>query len=165
MQGVGTHRTCTTQNCLVNLIVVSKTDGTDYREGTRRSVEPTGGTQVAGSEKYVTQQEAADLADVSYDTIRRWRAAEKFPNARHRQDCNATWEIPLSDLVAVGLTVANLPDRDVHERLGRTPLERELRETRGRLVHAEAHIKMLEAINKSHAGEIDFIRKLVKAAA
>ena len=69
------------------------------------------------------------------------------------------------DLVAVGLTVANLPDRDVHERLGRTPLERELRETRGRLVHAEAHIKMLEAINKSHAGEIDFIRKLVKAAA
>lgn len=121
---------------------------------------------MASSEKYVTQQEAADLAGVSYDTIRRWRAAGKFPSARQRQDdLNGTWEIAFSDLVATGRCSSQTTEADVNERIGRTALERQLREMREQLVHAHARINSLEEISERQKSEVDFLRKLVKTAA
>lgn len=121
---------------------------------------------MAYGEKYVTQQEAVELAGVSYDTIRRRRGDGQFPNARRRDgDLNGTWEIPLGDLVASGLCAATMAEVDIKESLGRAALERELREKRDELARALARISSLEAVSESQASEIAFLRKLLSKAA
>src|SRR5690606_31986455 len=76
------------------------------------------------TEQYFTQQEAAELAGKSLDTIKRRRKDGKLPNARQRDDVHRTWEIPYSDLVTAGLVDAGAHSaRDIDEQLGlsRTP--------------------------------------------
>ena len=61
--------------------------------GLRRSME-------RAEDAFVTQREAAELCQVSRDTIVRARQAGRFPHARFERH---TWTIPTADLAAAGL--------------------------------------------------------------
>lgn len=64
--------------------------------GLRRSME----RAEAALDAFVTQREAAELCQVSRDTIVRARQAGRFPHARFERH---TWTIPTADLAAAGL--------------------------------------------------------------
>jgi hypothetical protein len=61
---------------------------------------------MGGDDRFITQHEAARLAGVSYDSIRRARKAGQLPSARQRHSDSA-WLISTHDLVDAGLVGAS----------------------------------------------------------
>lgn len=58
----------------------------------------------SSAERYLTLTDAATLCKTSVDTLKRRLKSGALPGARQRPgDARATWELPLSSLVAAGL--------------------------------------------------------------
>lgn len=93
-------------------------------------------------QQYLTQQEAADLAEKSVYTIKRHRKKGAFPGARQRHDGLGTWEIPYDDLVTAGLVDAGAQTAEqVTEHVGLARTTRRVVELTERLQAAERDAK------------------------
>jgi hypothetical protein len=111
--------------------------------------------------EYVDQRRAAQLCGSSYDRIRRSRQAGAYPNARVRPgDDRQTWEIPVSDLIAVGHyePPAGLSAR---EAVLAVVAGEELAETREQLDALRVRYEVQAAELDRANDEIAFLRKLV----
>lgn len=118
---------------------------------------PAAGTkqpQPAGA--WVTQQEAAALCGLSYDTIRRRRRNGRLPRSRERADGSV--ELPVADLVAAGLLDPTAAGADVGEIATRSRAERDLTAARQDLAVLAA--KLDAAIERAERAE-DLLRSLI----
>lgn len=68
---------------------------------------------------WLTISEVSATTRLSRDTIKRALIAGRFPNARRRDDVNATWEIPVADLTEAGYRLH--PPADTPETAVSTP--------------------------------------------
>lgn len=96
-------------------------------------------------------RQAAELASVSVDTIKRRLRAGDLPHARQLDDPARTWVVPLGDLVAAGFTIT--PTNSIQAPA--PPLE--LRQTRPGASLPETRLAVAEAVQKVHA---DYARTL-----
>jgi len=89
------------------------------------------------SETYLNASQASQRTGVSLPTMRKWLAAERFPNATQTAKGKVkVWQIPLTDLVAEGLL-------DKVSSLSKTATDSEKSETR--VTALETRIDELEA--------------------
>jgi excisionase family DNA binding protein len=108
--------------------------------------------QLKAHEGYLTQQEAAERAGCSKDTIVRARQAGRLPHARlteHR------WMIPIDDLVECGLYDANSHDGDVL-----SDADPDAGDVEVELARALARVSALEEIVARQDSELAFLRRL-----
>ncbi|MBW3642278.1 MAG: hypothetical protein KY447_05125 [Actinobacteria bacterium] len=120
---------------------------------------------MASEQRYLTQPEAAALCGCDYSTIKRHRERGHFPNLRRRDDVNATYEIPLSDLIAARLwKPTEAEDEDVEAAIGRTRSERRLEEMRLELERTRAEAKALAAAFEQSREEIAYLRNALHLA-
>jgi excisionase family DNA binding protein len=109
------------------------------------------------SVRFVSQQEAADLAGCSKDTIIRARRAGRFPHARLR---GHTWTIPTDDLDASGLlSPADPPTGPAVPALGRGETAA-LVQVEVELAQALARVAGLEEVVTRQDDELRFLRQL-----
>jgi len=108
---------------------------------------------LAVTERFVSQQEAARLAGCSKDTIVRARRSGRLPHARLREH---RWAVPIDDLVAAGLYQPAGPDTDA------VPLlVGESAESAGiELARALARVAALEDVVARQDDELRFLRQL-----
>jgi len=89
------------------------------------------------SETYLNASQASQRTGVSLPTMRKWLAAERFPNATQTAKGKVkVWQIPLTDLVAEGLL-------DKVSSPSKTATDSEKSETRATAL--ESRIDQLEA--------------------
>ena len=106
------------------------------------------------SETYLNASQASQRTGVSLPTMRKWLAAERFPNATQTAKGKVkVWQIPLTDLVAEGLLdkvsspSKTAPDSEKSEiratalKTRIDTLEMELRLTKELLVRADRELE------------------------
>ncbi len=106
------------------------------------------------SETYLNASQASQRTSVSLPTMRKWLAAERFPNATQTAKGKVkVWQIPLTDLVAEGLLdkvsspSKTAPDSEKSEiratalKTRIDTLEMELRLTKELLVRADRELE------------------------
>jgi len=106
------------------------------------------------SETYLNASQASQRTSVSLPTMRKWLAAERFPNATQTAKGKVkVWQIPLTDLVAEGLLdkvsspSKTAPDSEKSETRATAlktridTLEMELRLTKELLVRADRELE------------------------
>ena len=111
------------------------------------------GGDLAVTERFVSQQEAARLAGCSKDTIVRARRSGRLPHARLREH---RWAVPVDDLVAAGLYQPAGPDTDAVPRLAGEGVESASVE----LARALARVTALEDVVARQDDELRFLRQL-----
>ena len=110
---------------------------------------------------YVTQDEAAQLCQKSYDTIRRHRRNNALPNSRTRPD--GTIEVAVGDLVAAGLFDPFAAGGDVGEVVSCSRIERDLLAARQELAIERTKTEALHARLEHSRAEIEFLRSMLSA--
>lgn len=115
--------------------------------------------QPAGT--WVTQQEAAALCGVSFDTIRRYRRQNRLPRSRVRPGDGAI-EVPVADLVSAGLLDPMAAGADAGEIATRSRAERDLAAARQELAVLGARLDAAAERAARAEAEVAFLRSLVK---
>ena len=111
------------------------------------------GGDLAVSERFVSQQEAARLAGCSKDTIVRARRSGRLPHARLREH---RWAVPVDDLVAAGLYQPAGPGTDAVPLLAGEGAESASVD----LARALARVAALEDVVDRQDDELRFLRQL-----
>ena len=111
------------------------------------------GGDLAVTERFVSQQEAARLAGCSKDTIVRARRSGRLPHARLREH---RWAVPVEDLVAAGLFQPTGQDTDAVPLLVGESAESASIE----LARALARAAALEDVVARQDDELRFLRQL-----
>ncbi len=111
------------------------------------------GGDLAVTERFVSQQEAARLAGCSKDTIVRARRSGRLPHARLREH---RWAVPVDDLVAAGLYQPAGPEAGAVPLLAGEGAESASVE----LARALARVAALEDIVARQDDELRFLRQL-----
>lgn len=101
----------------------------------------------------LTMKDAADLCDVSRDTIKRDLRDGKYPNAIQSGGPGGPWLIPVGDLVAAGRHTPT-SDEDALEVVRARRADRDLTLLRERLAAAEARAERAE-------DEVTYLRRLL----
>jgi len=110
------------------------------------------------SETYLNASQASQRTGVSLPTMRKWLAAERFPNATQTAKGKVkVWQIPLTDLVAEGLLdKVSSPSKTATDseksetrstalEIDNDRLESELRHTRELLARADQELESYRA--------------------
>jgi excisionase family DNA binding protein len=129
-----------------------------HADGTLHAGVTTGGSaalggDVAVTERFVSQQEAARLAGCSKDTIVRARRSGRFPHARLRE---RRWAIPVDDLAAAGFCRPAGQDTDAAV----LPPGETAESVNVELVRALARVAALEDVVARQDDELRFLRQL-----
>jgi hypothetical protein len=111
------------------------------------------GGDVAVTERFVSQQEAAWLAGCSKDTIVRARRSGRFPHARLRE---RRWAIPVDDLAAAGFCRPAGQDTDAVA----SPPGETAESVSVELARALARVVALEDVVARQDDELRFLRQL-----
>jgi hypothetical protein len=116
------------------------------------------GCDLAVTERFVSQQEAARLAGCSKDTIVRARRSGRLPHARLQEH---QWAVPVDDLVAAGLYQPAGPDTNAVP----PPAGESAESTRVELARALAQVVALEDVVARQDDELRFLRLTVETLA
>lgn len=101
-------------------------------------------------------RQAAELAGVSVDTVKRRLRAGDLPHARQLGDASHTWVVPLGDLVGAGFTIT--PAHSLQAR----PPQMNGGGRAGGSTQIEVQLAVAEAVQKVHA---DYARTLADLTA
>lgn len=121
------------------------------------------------NDKYYTIAEVAEIRGKSIDTVRRDRADRGlYPNARRRvsSDPNSPWEIPLSDLIAVGhITAGDSGVPALEDASHRSRRDREMAQLREALACERMRSEGLASQLQDRDDNVRFLQKTLTALA